>query len=244
MTEETPATDAIALRSSTWRDQIARRQIQAFEQMVFNPEFVRASDVYSVVGVLMQCQTVIPELSALFEQVARILDQQGRVAPAELGVDCDVTVRLRTRSGGYLCELRASDQFPRTVIVPAECFPEGEHTVGEVFFFPAGAKIGQHRPDVPEDQLASTQEQPDDSEATKTNWPVTYIAPEILADMAYAKEQLGRGAFNDRSEKYVAILNREIVGYGNSEEILRTVLAEQKKVLPGRFIVEYIGPWD
>lgn len=70
------------------------------------------------------------------------------------------------------------------------------------------------------------------------------IQPEILADMAFANEQLAKGAFDDRTEKYVAILNGEIVGYGNSEELLREQLAKQKKVLPGRFVVKHIGPWD
>lgn len=69
-------------------------------------------------------------------------------------------------------------------------------------------------------------------------------APEILADIQFADDHMERGAFADYPGDYVAILNSEVVGWGNNESELRRRLSREKNVPESRFVVEFKSSFD
>lgn len=69
------------------------------------------------------------------------------------------------------------------------------------------------------------------------------ISPEILEDSKWVLEELGRTGFAEYDGNYVTILDKKIVGSGDNETELRKHLVEKYRVSPGRFVVEYKGPW-
>jgi hypothetical protein len=79
--------------------------------------------------------------------------------------------------------------------------------------------------------------------AAVIGYPAIEIEPEVVADLEWAIAELARTGFADMKGDYVAILNLKVVGSGDSEAELREQLAERHSVSPGRFVVEYKGPW-
>jgi hypothetical protein len=69
--------------------------------------------------------------------------------------------------------------------------------------------------------------------------------PEAAAyfdDMAWVEEGFETGRFDAYRDRYIAVVNRAVIGHGDRPDTLRDEMARQHGVHPGRILIDYVPP--
>jgi hypothetical protein len=77
---------------------------------------------------------------------------------------------------------------------------------------------------------------------------VLWIGPfhrAILDDLLWAREQSASGAFDDQLGKYIAVVNRKILGSGfHAYNLVQQITKDNPEIEPARIALHYVDPGE